>query len=218
MSETNTTNTESVTIPFPSKWDESNPGAVDFYNKCLKYIDKTDDLYEYASVSVVFIVFAILIILFIFVVNVWLLTYHQTYIFKRQCINYYICLLIGSLQILIDDLLREIFTENYPCYVHHILTAVGYPTYLGSIVFIIIKYCKYYYKTQIAYFNSFLGALDEKQSESMNKKFIFKYYYLNSTPVKVLFSLFIFNFLSLIYSVIIYFVDERVRGNGFCGI
>eukprot|EP00833_Pecoramyces_ruminatium_P012460 jgi/Orpsp1_1/1186492/evm.model.d7180000050992.1 len=95
---------------------------------------------------------------------------------------------------------------------------IGYPTYLGSIVFIIIKYCKYYYKTQIAYFNSFLGALDEKQSESMNKKFIFKYYYLNSTPVKVLFSLFIFNFLSLIYSVIIYFVDERVRGNGFCGI
>ena len=82
---------------------------------------------------------------------------------------------------------------------------------------IIIKYFKYYYKSQIAYFNSFLGFLDEKHNDILKKNFIFKYFYTSFHSKKAIRILVIFNLVSFIYSVIVYNVDPRVKANGFCG-
>ncbi|ORX84865.1 hypothetical protein BCR32DRAFT_291034 [Anaeromyces robustus] len=204
-------------IEFPSNWDENNVGAVDFFNRCLPYVKKTEDFYDIAGVSIYFIVFGVIAIGYILFINIWLLSYYKSYIFKRQSFKYYLCLLVGSLMILLDTYFLEIYYEHYPCFLHHLFTAIGYPTYLSAIVFIILRYYKFYYKSQIAYFNSFMEFLEEKHNEMFNKKFIFKICYTSISPKKA-FNIFIFiNIISVIYSILIYFVDKRVSSNGFCG-
>jgi len=208
----------SDTIKFPIKWDIKNVAAKDFYNRCLKYASETDDFYKMAEVSPYFTAFAILAVIYMVFANLWLFTYRKTYIFKRQCVAYYIFLLIGSLIISIDNIFLKNYYETYPCIIHHLLVGVGYTTYLLSLVFIITKYYKYYYKSQIAYFNSFLGEVEEKNVEALNRSFLFKFFYSNSTSTKTLKLLFIINAISIIYTNIMYFVDKRISSNGFCSI
>ena len=86
-----------------------------------------------------------------------------------------------------------------------------------SVAFIIVKYYKYYYKSQIAYFNSFLGVVEEKNHDIFNKRFIFKYFYTNFTSSSAIKLLFIINAISMIYSNIMFFVDKNVSSSGFCG-
>jgi len=86
-----------------------------------------------------------------------------------------------------------------------------------SIILIIVRYYKYYYKSQVAYFNSFLGVVDDKPNDTLNKTFIFKYFYSNLTAHSMMKYLLLFNSLSFIYSILMYFLDERVKANGFCG-
>jgi len=207
----------SSTIAFPSKWDEENVGAKKFYEQCLPFAKETDDFYRMADVSIFFVIFAIIAAIYMTFASIWLFIYRKTYIFKRQCVSYYLFLLIGSLIITFDNIFVENHYETYPCIVHHLLTSVGYPTYLLSVAFIIIKYYKYYYKSQIAYFNSFLGVVEEKNTDVFNKRFIFKYFYTSTTSTSSLKFLFIINALSMIYSNIIYFVDNHVSSKGFCG-
>jgi len=96
------------TIPFPNDWDSNNPGAVDFYNKCMRYAESTNDLYDMIKTSYFFIYFALSIIVFILFTNLWLFRYYKSYVFKRQCRKYYFCLMLGSLIILIDTCLLEV--------------------------------------------------------------------------------------------------------------
>jgi len=99
----NTTN-----INFPSKWNIDKLGAKDFYEQCLPYIKETDDFYEIADVSIYYTVFAILAMVYMLIINIWLFVYHKSYIFKRQCVSYYVFLLIGSLVITFDNILVEV--------------------------------------------------------------------------------------------------------------
>jgi len=207
----------SPSIKFPSKWDSNNVGAKDFFNQCKPYAKETDDFYRMADVSIYFTIFSVIAMAYMVITNLWLFTYYKTYIFKRQCVAYYVVLLIGSLIISIDNVFLENYYETYPCIIHHLLTSIGYPTYFLSVVFIIIKYYKYYYKSQIAYFNSFLGVVEEPHNEILNKKFLFKIFYSKSTSSNALKVLFIIDAISIIYSNLIYFVDNRVSTNGFCG-
>jgi len=93
---------------------------------------------------------------------------------------------------------------------------IGYPTYILSVIFLIIKYYKYYYKSQIAYFDTFLDENEEKKKDSLNKKFLFKFFYTKCTSSNAVNIVVIMNTLSVIYSIIIYFVNDNVRENGFC--
>ncbi|ORX83628.1 hypothetical protein BCR32DRAFT_266852 [Anaeromyces robustus] len=203
-------------IPFPSEWDSDSVGASDYYERCYPYVEKEEDFYDIAKISPIFIVFAILCILGIIGINLWLMRYYKSYIFKRQCRTYYLCLMVGSLTVMIDTFLLELYYEKYPCILHHTLTGIGYPLYLGSIGLIIIKYYKYYYKSQIAYFKSFLEFLDDKHNETLQKKFYFKYFYTNISSKKALRILIVYIFINLLYSNLMYFVDDRVKAKGFC--
>jgi len=101
-------NVTNSTIPFPSRWDENNVGATDFYKKCYPYAEKTEDFYAMADVSAFFIVFGIIVFAFIIFVNVWLLCYYKNYILKRQCVKYYLGMVIGSLLITFDTYFLEV--------------------------------------------------------------------------------------------------------------
>jgi len=191
----------------------------DFYEQCLPYVKETEDFYKISDVSIYFTIFSILSFIYIATINIWILFYHNSYIFKRQCISYYIMLLIGCLFVSFDSVLIENYYENFPCILHHLLTAIGYPFYILSVVFIIIKYYKYYYKSQIAYFNSFLcESTEDKIKEMLNKKFLFKFFYTKCTPKHALTLSFVIMIASIMYSIIIYFSDEFIRENGFCGM
>jgi len=211
------TSDNTTKVPFPSKWDKNHDGAVELYKKCAPYVTKVEDYYEIIKISNVFIIFTIVIVIYITFINLWLLMYRRNYIFKRQCVMYYICLLFGSLVIIIDACLMEAYYEHFPCYIHHLLTGIGYPTYLSAVAFIIIKYYKFYYKSQIAYLSSLFSYSDNDQNGILNKKFLFRYFYTSITSHKALKSLTIFNICSIIYSILMYFVDVRVAANGFCG-
>ncbi|ORX83630.1 hypothetical protein BCR32DRAFT_266855, partial [Anaeromyces robustus] len=145
----------STEIPFPEDWDSTNAGAVNFYEKCLEYVEKSEDFNFILDMSLFFKIFGFLCILYMIVVNVMLFIYRDSYIFKRQCRTYFGGLLVGSLIISGDTYFLEIYYQHYPCIIHHLLTGIGYPLYLGSAGLIIIRYYKYYYKSQIAYFKSF---------------------------------------------------------------
>jgi hypothetical protein len=60
--------------------------------------------------------------------------------------------------------------------------------------------------------------LDEKQSETFNKKFLFKYFYTSCSSTKALNALVIFNVISVLYSILMYFTDDLIKENGFCSI
>lgn len=87
---------------------------------------------------------------------------------------------------------------------------------MGSMGLIIIKYYKYYYKSQIAYFFSFLDFLDENHNEILNKNFIFKKFYTKFSSKQMIRMLLSFILFNLIYSIIMYFIDDHLMGNGFC--
>jgi len=95
-------------IPFPSKWDDENVGAVKFYKQCLSFAKETDDFYKMVDVSIIFVIFAIIASIYMTVASVWLFVYRKTYIFKRQCVSYYLFLLIGSLIITYDNIFVEV--------------------------------------------------------------------------------------------------------------
>jgi len=60
-------------------------------------------------------------------------------------------------------------------------------------------------------------VVEEPHNEILNKKFLFKIFYSKSTSSNALKVLFIIDAISIIYSNLIYFVDNRVSTNGFCG-
>ena len=99
---------DSNDIKFPSKWDINNVGMKDFYEQCLPYVKETEDFYIISDVSIYFTIFSILSIIYIVTINIWLLFYHNSYIFKRQCVSYYIMLLIGCLFVSFDSVLIEV--------------------------------------------------------------------------------------------------------------
>jgi len=99
---------DSNTIDFPNKWDIDNVGAEAFYDQCLPYVKETEDFYTIADVSIIFTIFSILSIMYIIIINIWLFYYYNSYIFKRQCISYYIMLFVGSLLVSFDSVLIEV--------------------------------------------------------------------------------------------------------------
>ncbi|ORX43668.1 hypothetical protein BCR36DRAFT_360904 [Piromyces finnis] len=203
---------------FPNEWDKNNEGAKELYDMCYEYVENPKDLEDMSGTSPFFIIFGFVIFIYIITVNIWLLCYYKSYIFNRQCVKYYLCMIFGTLVLFIDAYILEIYYGSYPCFVHHFFTSIGYPTYFFSIGFIIIKYYKYYYKSQIAYFNSFLKYSEDNQNNIMEKKFIFKKLYTNINSKQVLNTLVIINIFSIIYSIIIYFVDPWIKEYGFCSL
>jgi len=128
-------------------------------------------------------------------------------------------LFIGCLFVSFDSVLIENYYETFPCIIHHLLIAVGYPLYILSVAFIIIKYYKYYYKSQVAYFNSFLWEPnDDKVKEILNKRFLFKIFYSKCTTRHAINLSIVIFLISAMYSILIFFNDEFIRGNGFCGM
>ena len=83
---------------------------------------------------------------------------------------------------------------------------------------IIIKYFKYYYKSQIAYFSNLFEFADASYKDKiLNKRFLFKVFYTKISSkgaLKVLFCYIIINF---IYSILLSFFNESTYSNGFCG-
>ena len=99
---------DSKVINFPSKWDSDSVGAIKFYEKCLPYVKETDDFYKITDISIVFNVISILSVVFILIVNLWLFKFHNNYLFKRQCVFYYVLLFIGTLIASVDCILIEV--------------------------------------------------------------------------------------------------------------
>jgi len=99
---------DSKEIKFPSKWDINNVGMKDFYEQCLPYVKETEDYYIISDVSIYFTIISILSITYIIIINIWLLYYHKSYMFKRQCVTYYVMLFIGCLFVSFDSVLIEV--------------------------------------------------------------------------------------------------------------
>lgn len=85
---------------------------------------------------------------------------------------------------------------------------------------IIIKYYKYYYKSQIAYFSNFLTEFADTTNKEkiLNKKFIFKIFYTKINSKMVYKAVFCYLCLNFIFSIILSFTNKKISSRGFCGI
>lgn len=95
-------------LPFPNEWNKNNSDSVLFYNKCEPYVETYEELNNLTNISLFFKIFGISVIIIILFINIWLFTYHNNYVFRRQCRKYYIFLMIGSSVVLTDTYLLEV--------------------------------------------------------------------------------------------------------------
>jgi len=209
--------TDTIEADFPSKWNYDSVGAHAFYDKCKDYVNNENDFYDLTKTSIFYYVFGGVAGAFVICVNCLLFYNFNNYLFKRQCRLYYFCLMLGSIIIVFDSYLLGILYESYSCYVHHLLTGVGYGLYFWSIAFIIVKYYKYYYISQVAYLQNFLEYNDnENKDKLLNKKFIFKPFYTHISTSLALKCLACYIAFNIALSTVIRSVNESISSDGFC--
>ncbi|ORX77379.1 hypothetical protein BCR32DRAFT_248000 [Anaeromyces robustus] len=110
-----------------------------------------------------------------------------------------------------------VYFEKYTCYVHHLLSGIGYALYFWSIVFIIIKYYKYYYVSQVAYIKNFLEFTEnENKDKLLNKKYLFKPFYTSVTTSSALKGLACYVAFNMALSTVLRYTNDAIGSKGFC--